>query len=512
MSDPLSPAETEFVATIKRYRADPLTFFHEVLDRGHIWAGVEDICSSVIAHQKTAVAGCHNSSKTWTAAGLALWWVSCWQPAKVYITGPKKDQLKDTLWADLTVAVQNARVPLGGELLTMDYNVSADTFIVASTSRKDTSGGATGMQGYKSPRPLLIMDEATAIERPYWESARGIVTLPENRWLAMGNPTNPNCGFRDCWRAGSGWNTINIDALKTPNLQAGKIVHPYLPTPEWVADMKANYGEGSPTWESRVRGRFPTDAIDTLIGITDLETAFDRARTKKDERTYIGVDVARQGDDFSCIAVVRNEELIDMEWFQIADLVKVAGQVKRMAHRHGMTHAHAHQIYVDATGMGWGVIDVLKHDGWYVKAEDFGRLPKDEDHFYDRRTELWFNVRDWLRKDAALSTCKQEFRRYLESDFCGCIVDAARPKGGKTVMKLEQKIDMKKRLGHSPDHGDAIALAVAYRIRSRSFFDTVPVAAQLPEASARVNPSRHRNREEPAGMYSRTEDAGFYGD
>lgn len=485
MQDPC-PTDLPFeVERIRHYQANPIDFIVDVLGvpRNLIWSAMHDMAGSLLANRWTAVAGCHNSSKTFTAACLAWWWVICWQPAIVYVTGPKERQLLDTFWAQLRARFEAAPVPLGGQMGSMDWKLTPDTMIVARTARKDTgSGGATGMQGYKSQRLLMIFDEATGIDRQFWESAMGVVTFPENRWLALANPTNPNCGFRDCWRPDSGWNTINIDALANPNLTGGRVVHPFLATPEWVEQARRTWGEGSPSWESRVRGRFPSAAIDTLISIADFEMALDREPAPSlDVQTWVGADIAAQGDDYSVIAVVRNDDLVYLEWFHEPDTTKTGDRIIRVAEEHGLCKSLADHVSIDAGGLGVGVFNhVRRFHKWQIRGEDFGRNAVREDLYADRRTELWVGVRDWLRGPGTFATARQRdmaWIRHLEADLCGCIVDPLYVKGAQTLLKLEKKALMKKRLGHSPDHGDALALALAHRTARKA----LPFLKKKPE-------------------------------
>lgn len=463
------PDLRELAGHVERYRTDPIAFFREILGVRDIWDGMEEIAASVRDNRRTAVAGCHDSSKTLTAAALTLWWVTIMQPAKALLMGPKEEQLKKTLFGDIIRLYNGSKIPLGGRMLTLEWQFDPETYILGMTAKKDTGDdgqSATGMQGHKSPRLLLIFDEATGIERPFWISGRGIQGKEGCRWLALANPTNPNCGFSDCWRQAS-WNCININAFDTPNLKAGPGSNPYTPSAEWVDEMREDFGEGSPTWISRVLGRFPDTAIDTLIGIVDLERSYGRKVTETPAHArppvYLGVDVARQGDDFSAVAVVREEQLAHLEWFQIADGPAVAGVVKEIAQSFGLVKDQAANIAMDIGGLGVGPFDTLRREGWHVTPVDFGSSPVDEDRFFDRRTEIWYEIRTWLKNTAELSDLEPREKKKLEADLCGCKVDHGALRGKKTVMKLEAKKDMKKRLGHSPDIGDALALALSNR-------------------------------------------------
>ncbi len=486
-------APPEDVRRLEFYRANPIEFLIDVLGvkRELVWPAMEEMAESVRDHQRTAAKGSHNSSKTFTVAALAWWWLLCWPDSKLYATSTKKEQVVDVFWAQMVDLYNAAPVPLGGTLLATEWKDDLGvTRAVGRVVKKDTgAGGATGMQGFKSQRLMVVFEEATGIDRAVWESATGIVTFPENRWVAIGNPTNPNCGFRDCFRPLSGWNCVTFDALANPNLEGaeidvanrkvigGQVVHPHLATPEWVQNTGLRiYGYGSPSWESRVRSEFPSAAINTLISIADLNMARDRdPKPPSSERSsFIGCDVAAQGDDYSVIAVVTDDDLAHLEWFHEPDTTRTGDRLIQVAQDFGLTPARADRISVDRGGIGKGTYDHVCRRGWQVNGEDFGSSAHHDTLYYLRRSELWVGVRDWLRTDGSLKNARPDWLRMLEADLCGCEVDPFHAYKGHTVLRLEKKLDMKKRLGHSPDWGDALALALAHRTRRKRLFRPSP--------------------------------------
>jgi len=503
-----------------------MAFMREILGVEYTWDLMDAMAQSVRVNRRTAVAGCHDSSKTFTAAGLAWWWVCCFAPAKVVVTSPKEDQIRKAFWVDLKTLYEESRVAIGGEMMSLEWrSAHPDTGIFGMTARKDTGGdGSSGMQGYKSPRLLLIMDEAVGIDRAIFESAIGLLGSHGSRWLAMANPTNPACGFHDCWLSGSGWNCINISAFDTPNIRLGKDVNPYTPNQEWLAEMRRYPGEGTPSWDARVLGRFPKTAIDTLIGIEDLDMACDRKPVPIESgcvpETWVGVDLAAQGDDRSAIVVIRNNEIAHLEASQETDLMTFADHALGVAEDYGIPKAEAHRISIDSGGLGEGVLSYMRRLGWHVNGENFGRKARNPDRFYLRRMEMWWGVRDWLRSDAALVKVTQMERRMLESDLCGCKVKRE-PHAGFDVLKLEPKIKMKERLGHSPDIGDAVALALAWRTKGaplnwssfagrREEENLNPrVAGPYPEDRSHPGHDRYLKKQ---GFYGQDHKADFYGE
>ena len=107
-----------------------------------------------------------------------------------------------------------------------------------------------------------------------------------------------------------------------------------------------------------------------------------------------------------------------------------------------------------------GVTDRLHEQGHRVKGENFGaRAVREPEVYYDRRSELWWALRDWIREEACLSDAPDRAKEILADDLT--VPKYEQKSDGR--LKLEAKKEMRKRLGRSPDDGDALALALAYR-------------------------------------------------
>jgi len=156
----------------------------------------------------------------------------------------------------------------------------------------------------------------------------------------------------------------------------------------------------------------------------------------------------------ACRAVVGVQERAgqDTQW--------TAGETVAVAKRRGMYAALAARIAVDDTGVGGGVTDKMRAEGWMLSAENFGESPKwervDGERFANRRTELWWGIREWIGT-AALGGLPREWHDQLFADLTQIRYEY---KGDQTIA-LESKKDLKKRIGRSPDFGDALALALA---------------------------------------------------
>lgn len=466
-----------------RWGDDPVAFFREVL--GVEWIDppcgiqgctrcrpyIREMAESVRDNRRTIVSACHDSAKTFTAGRLAWWWVLSFPPAVVVTSSSTGRQVQRGLWKEIRAAYYQSDFLRGSiaepKLEGWAFPGKPDWYMFGFSTRPDAAeAGATRVQGQHSPNFLLIFDEATAVDRLIWDAAKGSLTQDHNHWLVLANPTDPVSEFASVWRTGEGWNRISIDARDTPNLIHGDGTNPHLVTRQWVEEYIRDNGEEHPMVRARVYGQLPDEAVVSLIGWRDLFTAYERRPKPKPVEGWwkpsIGCDVARFGDDLTTIYVIRGDQVLHSELHAKRDTVFVAGQVLEVARKHGMTEASAGLISIDDTGVGGGVTDILRANGWRVNAEDFGAKPRGEDRFYDRRTELWVGLRDWIRGEASFESLDADERRRLEADLPGVTYEM-RAKGARTLMKLEAKKDMKKRLGHSPDHGDALALALAHR-------------------------------------------------
>jgi hypothetical protein len=167
----------------------------------------------------------------------------------------------------------------------------------------------------------------------------------------------------------------------------------------------------------------------------------------------IGVDVARGGGDLTRFVdrqgrkAGRIDRVIDK-----ADLVYVANELMKTLNREG----DIRRAFIDVTGLGAGVYDICRSNGFEktVVAVNFGSQAQDPTRFVNRRAEIWWRTREWLMDPGGAELPDNDVvHRHL-----------AAPASSTTPtsrFQLEAKDDIKKRLGASPDWGDALALTFA---------------------------------------------------
>ena len=177
----------------------------------------------------------------------------------------------------------------------------------------------------------------------------------------------------------------------------------------------------------------------------------------------VGVDVARFGDDRTAICRRRGRQAYRMQTYKHLDTVAVANLIVRI-----IAEEKPARVNIDAGQNGAGVIDILKDRGYgrIVREVNFGSNAQDLERFANRRAEMWGRLNDWLKDEAGVAL----------TDMPGILEDltAVNKKfDTRGRLLLEKKEEIKKRLGFSPDLGDALALTFA-----EAFYPSEIVTAQ----------------------------------
>lgn len=182
----------------------------------------------------------------------------------------------------------------------------------------------------------------------------------------------------------------------------------------------------------------------------------------EDGLQYMGVDVARFGDDDTVVSYWQGSALTGLEHLEEDD---TQGTAAAVGTRIGRRSINAENVGVDAVGVGAGVLDGLRENGYPVteivsggnaaprKEKQEGR--GDELRFKNLRSQMWWVLREALEESriSLAECCPQR----LVEDLCA---PRFRIKSGDTV-EVEPKRGrtsnwgIQNRIGRSPDDGDA---------------------------------------------------------
>lgn len=433
---------------------------------------------AVCANERVTIRSGQKTGKSLLAILLAIWWVCTRDRGECILTSSSDPQVKNVLWKELH-EVNRALKRRGVELLP---NVPLDP---ATGCRWDDGRSMRGFAtktpenaaGISGPALFFILDEASGIEAKIAEAFIGNATGGA-KVLALSNPTQTSGFFYETFTTRREfWFQIHLTCYDSPNYCSGQRLVPGLATREAVDEMVRAYGDDSPFVAVRVRGDFPTQVANAVIGLGMLEAATARWDTVESGDLLpsgtldLGVDVARFGDDLSVVtgrrglvgyspAWIKAQHGIE-SWASGYDSTKVCGLVL-LVMRKLRTKGERVRIKLDAAGgYGGAVADRLRELQENGDLDEFVQIIEinvacvstEPEEFPLLRDEIWFSFREWAQEGGAFFSDPR-----LESELIAPTYSLTK----KAQRKVESKDEIKKRApsNQSPDFADSFLLAI----------------------------------------------------
>ena len=448
----MTEAET-IVRQIKRWKSDILAFVKEVIHAHPTPQQAQVLNAFALEGARVTVRSGHGTGKSALLSWIIIWGICCFPDCKIPCTAPTANQLDNTLWGEVRkwAGGMNSEwrkyIAFGGDKVS---NVETGSYAVKRTSRPDNPDA---LQGFHAKHLFFIIDEASGVADAVFEVARGALSTAGSRIILIGNPTR-NAGFfwtSHCGLASENWTRIKLSCEDAPREVVSE---------KYLEEMRAEYGADSDIYRVRVLGEFPASGITQLIG---NEVARAAAMRSMNPNSYahapvvLGVDVSYFGDDRSVI--FRRQGLASSMLYCGRDVstVNLAGLCAQFAERDD-----AQAIFVDATGVGAGVVDALRNmtcrDVYPVTFAGKGN-PDKGTAFRNKRSECWWRMKQWLEEGGAIPNDEK-----LIGELCAPEYSF----GNNGEVALERKEDVKKRLGASPDLADALALTFAHPVAPKA--------------------------------------------
>jgi len=455
---------------ITTYRNDPVAFRHDIILTGRDVPYQDEILAALHDYRRVAVRSPHGAGKTALASWAVLWFMLT-RPddTKVPTTASAWRQLSKFLWPEIRKWVKRldwgkvGRAPFSrDELLHLALKPAwggSEAFAVACAD-------AATIEGAHASQLLYCFDEAKAIPNATWDSAEGALSSGDCYALAISTPGVPMGRFYDIHARRPGyedWWVRHITLKET--IEAGMVSR------EWAEARKRQWGEESSIYQQRVLGEFAADEESAIISLALVEAANERWREwveagkppSKGKR-ILGVDVARYGADKSCIAERIGDVLISLDKWSKRDTMETAGRVKAVL--------SGDVAQVDVIGIGAGVVDRLRELRCNAVGINFGAGTDRKDasgevEMLNVRAAAWWGMRERLMEGViALPP---------DDELTGDLVAPRYSYTSAGKLQVESKEHIRKRLGRSPDVGDAVVLAWWEPRRQGSFSD-VPQA------------------------------------
>lgn len=309
--------------------------------------------------------------------------------------------------------------------------------------------------GAHNPAGLIVnFQEAIGIPRPIWTVTKGFFTEPsELRMFLVSSNMRQNVGpFVECFRKNRAeWYRRMIDSRNVEGVDV-KIANSVI----------AEFGESSPEACAEVTGKIPGFSSRQAIPLELIEKAMTRELPPVDggQPVTIGVDAARFGSNKSTIWVRRGYDMrfFKSEFLRGQDTVALANAVISVVCKiYEVLGIYPSAINIDTTGVGGGTYDILKDRGYKkLNSVDFGSQAEEPEKYRNRRTEIYFRMKQWLKDGGCLPNHEE-----LHDDLAGPEYGYS---GDNSVLILESKEDMEARGLASPDDGDGACLTLATRV------------------------------------------------
>jgi hypothetical protein len=443
----------------ERYRNDPCSFFREQLAL-ETWDRQEDLLRAVAAHDWVSVRSGHRVSKTYSAGGLALWFIATRGPgARCILTGPSFTQMREALWRSCRAIHSRARGKLGG-----DAAILPSTGIRWPDERQIvgiTADTVESFQGLAAPEIMFIVDEASGVEERIFEAILSNLA-GGGRLLLLSNPVR-STGFFFESQKGARFERLHISSAESPNVtEADPRKHiKGLATRAWLADCARMWGgEEGMLYKIRCLGEFVEAREGRMFPPAMLERAeLIWSETEARGRLVIGLDPAGEGGDGDASGFVCRRGLkvpyadVRRGLTPEAHLVEVLGLI-------GQHKGDSHDtpwVVVDRDGLVghrvWVVLNsyAQSHEGTIRVigirgSEHAKRRPLEIDAVRD---EMWFALVDAFTEGLAIPT-----NTTLSGDLAAIRFDKLVNGRAKVIRKNA----IRRELGRSPDLGDALAL------------------------------------------------------
>lgn len=441
-------------AAILTWRKDIVRFCREVLQaEPDAWQLDVLLAFQNPATRRLAMKACKNPGKTAVLSWCAWWFLVVYPEPNVICTSVTGDNLSDGLWKEM--AKWQGKSPLlmstftwtATKIFNNDY--PATWFAAARNWPRsaDSTLQASTLAGKHMDYMLFILDEAGTIPRAVMAAAdaalgSGIIT----KILIAGNPEALEGALYDaCVTDRSLWTIFEITGDPNNPKRAPRV------SLQWATELITKYGMDDPFVMVNVLGKFPPASFNALLG-PDQVTESQNRHLVPDQFSFaqkrLGIDVARElGGDRSVI--IGRQGLLG-----VPPVILRGAEGTDLAARIALAKSrwNSEVEFIDDTG-GWAGAARLayKMGGHNAIPINFSGKANDP-RYYNKRSEMWFEMAQWVKKGGVLPRHPDLHRELCSTRYTF--------KSGRMIM--EEKEQVKARLGFSPDVADAFCLTFAW--------------------------------------------------
>ena len=243
---------------------------------------------------------------------------------------------------------------------------------------------------------------------------------------------------------GLNWFYTTCMKKETKLIHTGTRNNTFLPD-AFINELEARYDDEFAAQE--LNGEFidSADGAQLISGVIAKEAQHRKPMTKPEAPIIAGLDVARMGDDRSCLVIRQDNVILAEQTWAKLDLVTMARNAGELAMEFGTT-----VLVIDSVGVGAGVFDILSQEiGNVVEVLEFnGGYRADSPTCSNLRAQTWMDMKKWLEHGQIPNN----------DEWLADLTSIRYFYNSRNLLALEGKDKMKRTGRKSPDIGDALAM------------------------------------------------------
>jgi hypothetical protein len=387
------------------------------------------------------------------------------------ITANTQPQMNSIIWPEYDKWYRHARYSehffekLGQSIKARDPKLAETWRLDSVTWSEENPASISGLHN-EGHAILYIFEEAPGIPAVIWQYASGAMTDKDTIkiWMAFGNSDDPESKFEQNMESPI-WNSRRIDTRTMSHVDPKQIE-------AWLTECGGN--EDHDDFRVRVRGLPRKTSKDSIITQELVIQAIERAA--KFDVTSVQMlpailmcDPAWTGGDETVI------------WFRQGNYARLLERY-RLDKSLGQDHMYTfnklcqweRELAIDAVFIDQGEGTALKtlannQHKFNWELVSFAASPNDAAEFKDSqyanlRAQMYYETEKWLRESAVIDAREKHWIDDIRKQLCWT-------KGGRHKINMkklaEPKLEIKARVGSSPDIADGLVLGFARPILER---------------------------------------------
>lgn len=394
------------------------------------------------------------------------------QRLRCRVTANTQPQMSSVVWPEYDVWFRRARFSEHffekfGTSIKARNNKFADTWRTDVFNWSENSPAAISGLHNKGYATCYVFEEAPGIPANIWNYASGAFTEKNTIkiHMAFGNSDDPESKFEQNMTSPL-WHAKRIDTRTLDHIDPKQIQ-------DWLTD--AGGDEDDDDFRVRVRGLPRKSAKDSIIKKESVNEAIRRVKDFDLESVkflpcILTCDPAWQGGDETVIWYRQGNYACMLDRFKLKEI--------------GLTHRYTYDklcgyerelkadaVFIDQ-GEGTGIYTLAMDDqktNWELFS--FANTPTDAPEFKDSeysnlRAQMYYESNKWLKTEGVIDARDEDWFDDIRDQLCWTKGTRHKKHGKKLA---EPKLDIKDRVGRSPDVADGFVLCFARKVTERKW-------------------------------------------